>query len=662
MSNLKDRKNLIDQVGVTAPLSVLSCREITERNAARVRRASVRVVHLAEVDALIKASLKDRQPRVEKHEAASETSVASNPVATSEVAPEVKVEVKAETVEEAPAAQAEAPVAEAASAAVTETETKTAPAAESAPAAPAVITAAMRRPAYWYQGALQAWDEVCSQMRASDIEPAYWFHHAQQVNAHGRAYKSLAQEHREMPEWEKQKLSRTTFDQKLIDDDVILSVRHLKKFFTLGSGLSKDKLKAVHDVSFDVHKGEVFGLVGESGCGKTTTGRTLIRLHAPTSGSVYFMGYRIAAGDRWNQKEIKWKRKRGRAMIKKLKRDRRAELTEAKADAAKRGSIPEIKSLYSQHIAESRAQIKATIAEQKAKIKQIHYDERHVDKHLLTKMQMIFQDPIDSLDPRMTVQDIIAEGLKIQHYGRRMTERLERERDDNIARLKASNLPASMKADKEAFICEDYRRRIAKVQDYKGLVADVLAKVGLIPEYASRYPHEFSGGQRQRIGIARALVMNPELIVADEPISALDVSIRAQIINLLNDLRDEMGLTIVFIAHDLSVVKYFCERIAVMYFGNLVELATSDELFKHPLHPYTKSLLSAIPKPDPLSEKTRVRIKYNPAEDHDYSRQEPTLQEIEPGHFVLANDAEMEKYRKEIEEDDRLETEKQLSE
>ena len=655
MSNSKDRKNLIDQVGVTAPLSVLSCREITERNAARVRRASVRVVHLAEVDALIKASIRDNQPQAEEPEVISPIAESSNPVIAEQVVEEVKVE-------EAPAPVSEVPQAPAEESKASEAEPAPAP-AESAPAAPLTITASMRRPAFWYQGALAAWDAICAQMRASDIEAGYWYRKAQEMNSkHGRAYKSLAQEHSEMPEWEKQKLSRTTFDQQLVDDDVILSVRHLKKFFTLGSGLSKDKLKAVHDVSFDVHKGEVFGLVGESGCGKTTTGRTLIRLHAPTSGSVYFMGYRIAAGDRWNQKEIKWKRKRGRAMIKKLKSDRRAELNEAKQDPSKRSSIPEIKALYSKHIAESKAQIRETIAEQKAKIRQIHYDENHVDKHLLTKMQMIFQDPIDSLDPRMTVQDIIAEGLKIQHYGRRMTERLERECSEHIARLKASNLPASIKADKEAFIREDYRRRIAKVQDYKGLVADVLAKVGLIPEYASRYPHEFSGGQRQRIGIARALVMNPELIVADEPISALDVSIRAQIINLLNDLRDEMGLTIVFIAHDLSVVKYFCERIAVMYFGNLVELATSDELFKHPLHPYTKSLLSAIPKPDPLSEKTRVRIKYNPAEDHDYSRQEPTLQEIEPGHFVLANDAEMEKYRKEIEEDDRLETEKQLSE
>ena len=181
-------------------------------------------------------------------------------------------------------------------------------------------------------------------------------------------------------------------------------------------------------------------------------------------------------------------------------------------------------------------------------------------------------------------------------------------------------------------------------------VAEVLKKVGLIPEFASRYPHEFSGGQRQRIGIARALVMNPSFLICDEPISALDVSIRAQIINLLNELKEEMGLTIMFIAHDLSVVKYFCDRIAVMYHGEIVELASSDELFKHPLHPYTKALLSAIPKPDPLSEKSRQRIVYNPFAVHDYSKEKPTFQEIIPGHFVLANSEEIEKYRQEIKE------------
>ena len=221
--------------------------------------------------------------------------------------------------------------------------------------------------------------------------------------------------------------------------------------------------------------------------------------------------------------------------------------------------VSELKTATNEVIADLKAKLADIVSTQKEKIAQINYDMKHVDTSIMNKMQMIFQDPIDSLNPRMTVEDIIQEGLQIQG----MKDRAENSKK----------------------------------------VIESLEKVGLISDYASRYPHEFSGGQRQRIGIARALIMNPEFIIADEPVSALDVSIRAQIINLLNDLRDELGLTILFIAHDLSVVKYFCDRIAVMYYGNIVELTTSDELFKHPLHPYTKALLSAIPKPDPYSEK-----------------------------------------------------------
>ncbi|MDD6302450.1 MAG: ATP-binding cassette domain-containing protein [Bacillales bacterium] len=223
---------------------------------------------------------------------------------------------------------------------------------------------------------------------------------------------------------------------------------------------------------------------------------------------------------------------------------------------------------------------------------------------ITANIQMIFQDPIASLDPRMTVHDIIAEGLIIR--GER---------------------------DKEKIDNEVYR---------------VLELVGLVKEHASRYPHEFSGGQRQRIGIARAVILNPQLIIADEPVSALDVSIQAQVINLLNELRDKMGLTTLFIAHDLSVVKYLSDRIAVMYFGKIVELASSDELFAHPLHPYTKSLLSAIPLPDPHFEKLRKRVTYNPLAAHDYSKEGPTMREVCKGHFVYCNSEEEANYLKEI--------------
>jgi ABC-type oligopeptide transport system ATPase subunit len=343
----------------------------------------------------------------------------------------------------------------------------------------------------------------------------------------------------------------------------VLSVRNLKMYFKSGRGKNKLVVKAIDDVSFDIFKGEVFGLVGESGCGKTTTGRTIIKLYEPTDGEVFFLGQRISAGVEGNKEKI--------AAI--------------KADEL---LSPEERTTL--------------IQEQKADMKQRRMDTRNVDVELMKRMQMIFQDPIASLNPRMTVKEIIAEGLRI--IG---------EKDEKLILEKVNK---------------------------------VLETVGLLPEHASRYPHEFSGGQRQRIGIARALIVQPEFIIADEPISALDVSIQAQVINLLNDLRENLGITIMFIAHDLSVIKYFSDRIGVMYFGNLVELANADELFKNPLHPYTKSLLSAVPLPDPRYEKNRKRVPYNPGRDHDYSEQLPELTEIKPGHWVLANDLEIAKYKK----------------
>lgn len=525
------------------------------------------------------------------------------------------------------------------------------------------------------------------------------------------------------------KILKTTKKSKKFDydnADVILDVRHLKQFFRYGKGAYK-YTKAVNNVSFSVYKGEVFGLVGESGCGKTTTGRSIIKLYQITSGDVWFKGVRIAAGTRWNEKEIKYTKIRLNAALKKNKVDKISDLSVLDNDFKEKFNEPfnykkvleevnakitdnyfdkepylrKYEAIISKYDELNNAEIEkatAIIKEQRKKIAAAKHDNKYCDKDIsleamqkvkdkysylkedqkskddkikqikldngnelilalknitnkdeinkikdeykvqletklneieneykyliddtkkfkeelkkakqtsiTSQIQMIFQDPIASLNPRMTVRNIIAEGLYIKGI-----------KD-------------------ESFITSEVNR--------------VLELVGLLPEHANRYPHEFSGGQRQRIGIARAIIMKPELIIADEPVSALDVSIQAQVINLLNDLRDNLGLTILFIAHNLSVVKYFCDRIAVMYFGNLVELATSEELFAHPLHPYTKSLLSAVPHPDPNIEKNRKRIVYNAQTSHDYSVDKPSMREISKGHFVYCNDKEEAEYRLEL--------------
>ncbi len=328
------------------------------------------------------------------------------------------------------------------------------------------------------------------------------------------------------------------------EKESLLRVENLRQYFNRGS------FRALDGVSFDIKKGEVFSIVGESGCGKTTTGRAIIKLYNITGGQIFFNGKLISVGKLDFEKNIQ--QAKSDFVAKKIGKNECAKI------------ISEQKKIYRQKLGEA---------------KKVKRDE-------LTKMQMIFQDPVTSLDPRMTVREIIAEGLRI--------------------------------------------RGVRDKKEIEQKVSDVLKRVGLVPEYADRYPHEFSGGQRQRIGIARAIIMEPELIIADEPVSALDVSIKAQVTNLLNDLRHDMGLTVLFISHDLSVVKYFSDRIAVMYFGKIVELASSQELFENPLHPYTKSLLSAIPLPDPDYERSRKRIVYSPSPED----RELPLVEVRSGHWA----------------------------
>ncbi|HHW5084921.1 TPA: ABC transporter ATP-binding protein [Staphylococcus aureus] len=306
------------------------------------------------------------------------------------------------------------------------------------------------------------------------------------------------------------------------NDEVLLSIKNLKQYFNAGK---KNEVRAIENISFEIYKGETLGLVGESGCGKSTTGKSIIKLNDITSGEILYEGI-----------DIQKIRKR---------------------------------------------------------------------KDLLKfnkKIQMIFQDPYASLNPRLKVMDIVAEGIDIHH------------------------------------LATDKR-------DRKKRVYDLLETVGLSKEHANRYPHEFSGGQRQRIGIARALAVEPEFIIADEPISALDVSIQAQVVNLLLKLQREKGITFLFIAHDLSMVKYISDRIAVMHFGKIVEIGPAEEIYQNPLHDYTKSLLSAIPQPDPESERSRKRFSYIHDEANNHLRQ---LHEIRPQHFVFSTEEEAARLRKNL--------------
>ena len=318
-------------------------------------------------------------------------------------------------------------------------------------------------------------------------------------------------------------------DTNQVNQRPLLEVNHLSKYFPIKGGFFsrvQGTVKAVDDVSFQIRPGETLGLVGESGCGKTTVSRLILRLFDPTAGEIWF-------------------------------RD-----------------------------AEDRSDL-ATLSQK---------DIRPLRKNI----QMIFQDPYASLDPRMTLLQIVGEPLKSNH--------------------------------------------LAQGSELIDRVAETLQMVGLRPEYMSRYPHAFSGGQRQRVGIARALVTRPQLIVADESVSALDVSVQAQILNLLRDLQEQLSLTYLFIAHDLSIVRFISDRIGVIYKGNIVEVADAEELFNFPLHPYTHSLISAIPIPDPQLEKNKVLYTYDPS-IHDYSVDKPEFVDIGHNHFVYGNKKEIEEYK-----------------
>ena len=320
----------------------------------------------------------------------------------------------------------------------------------------------------------------------------------------------------------------------MIENKTLVEVKDLKEYFNINTGVFTSKpLKAVDGVSFAIRQGETLGLVGESGCGKTTVGRTLLHLYKPTAGEIWFDGKQIVT-----KKDILEYRK---------------------------------------------------------------------------KTAMVFQDPYSSLNPRMTVSDIIAEPLDVHKMYQNKKERQER-------------------------------------------ILDLMAKVGLNSEHANRYAHEFSGGQRQRIGIARALSMNPEFVVCDEPVSALDVSIQAQVINMFDELQEQMGLTYLFIAHDLLVVRHISDRIAVMYLGKMVELADAKEIYDHPLHPYTKSLMSAVPLPDPKKARENKRIALTgdipsplnapsgcpfrtrcPYATAECAEAMPEFKEVSAGHFVACH-------------------------
>ena len=483
------------------------------------------------------------------------------------------------------------------------------------------------------------------------------------------------------------------------ENKVLLRVSNLKQYFPIGKkkmGKPQSFVKANDGISLNIYEGETFGLVGESGCGKSTFGRTLLQLYRQTGGRTVYYGRTVEDFDLKYVEEIfknlPDKKKKCEELLDKVKK--------LEADYAKmpEGTEEEkiAKKVAGQHLAEMESEAyndllditaligglytldetalaeagrhylaeylamkeirkinaqadefekngkSAKAGEVKKKIpelqKKVQAELAEIDKirdnckkdedfekyevqkddginlanltdaemrYLRRDLQLIFQDPYSSLNPRMTVGQIIGEGLM------------------------AHNI---------------FKKGDPKMQDY---IMEIMEKCGLASYFIHRYPHQFSGGQRQRIVIARALILEPKFIFCDEPVSALDVSVRAQVLNLMKDLQKEFNLTYMFISHDLSVVRFLCDRIGVMYLGRMVEIAERQELYDNPMHPYTKALLSAVPIPDPEQEKNKKLLVYDPS-IHDYSTDKPVWEEILPGHFVYGNQKELEEYRKEI--------------
>lgn len=350
----------------------------------------------------------------------------------------------------------------------------------------------------------------------------------------------------------------------------ILDVRGLSCVFNLGG----ERVRAVSDVSFKMYEGEIFGIVGESGSGKTTLLRMIVGIYEAYLGEVYFFGEKIRQGTDGMYDELRELDRRGRVEFFDL-------LPKIFSSKEKREEAV----FHAKNVNYDLQKQRNTLRERlrTARTEGIRNRLAHPD------IQMIFQDPTASLNPRMTVGEIVAEGLIIK--GGYTSDEID------------------------------------------ALVDEMLLSVGISPLYKSRYPAEFSGGQKQRIGIARALIMKPKLVIADEPVSALDVSVGADIINLLLDMRERLLLSVLFIAHDLSVVRHVTDRVGVMYHGRLVELGRTEDIYNNPIHPYTKSLLSAMPYPDPIFEKGRVRPTYDVKETSGGE-----LREVEDGHFVLSED------------------------